>query len=153
MKQNEQQVKNGRSLRAVQQFFPEVTTVVDATEPLDIEVSKTDVKNVNRRKHDKCVLAEVCRRGKDVDGVVVALKTVYIVKDRIATRYKQGESATREIISFDRSGVFEPGNYHLRPPAATERLGYDGSNGKTRTKKFKRTGFRHMTAGVRRLAV
>jgi hypothetical protein len=142
----------GRSLRIVQNFYPEVKTVVDANRPLIIEVSPKDVQNVNRKKHDRCVLAQACKHKTSVDGVVVALKTVYVVHGTVATRYKQGESIAREIVSFDRSGIFAPGTYRLRPPSAAERFGVQSIRRKERgAPSFKRIGFRHMTQDVRRL--
>jgi hypothetical protein len=144
----------GRSaaLAIVQKFYPQVTKIVDAKKPLSVEVQRRDVSNVNRRKHNKCVFAEVCKREDIADGVVIALKTAYIVHGETATRYKQNESVTREIVAFDRSGSFEPGKYTFRPPATTEKLGaYRDTPGRKRKNKFKRAGFRHVTAEVRRL--
>jgi hypothetical protein len=141
----------GMALRVVQRYYPEVTTVVDATKPLDIEVQPKDVRNVHRKKHDRCVLAEVCKNRPGVDGVVVAISTVYIVHGKEATRYVQGESSRREIVSFDRSGVFEPGIYRLRPPSASNRLGYQHHHARKKGAGIKRRGFRHLTQNVRRL--
>jgi hypothetical protein len=146
----------GRSaLAIVQKFYPNVTKVVDATKDLKVEVQSRDISNVNRRKHNKCVFAEVCKREDIADGVVVALKTVYVVHGDTAKRYRQNESTAREIIAYDRGGSFAAGKYVFKAPAAYDKLENIPSKSKSRrdrkNPKFKKAGFRHITAEVRRL--
>ncbi len=110
-----------RALQLVQKFYPNVTDVVDASKPLEVEIIQADIQSSNRKNHRGCVVAKACKRNGN-DGVVIAIKTAYLIKGNKATRYKIPESLTREIVAFDRLGAFELGDYHLDRPAPSFRL-------------------------------
>lgn len=103
------------ALSVVQQFYPHVRTVKDAKDPLSFTVTDTDAKAV-RKDHQKCAVAEACRREYDIDGVIISRSTAYLVKGRTATRYHIPQRVAIEIVSFDRGGGFAPGDYELRTP-------------------------------------
>lgn len=136
---------SSRSLLIVRKFFPKVTRVVDATEPITVEVTKGDERASKKRDLNHCAMAVACKRSMVLDGVVMAMCTAYLIKGRKATRYKVPESVQREIVSFDRGAGFSPGEYRLRTPdhpMGREVGGNSTSNGKAREP-------RHWTEGVR----
>ena len=137
----------------VNQFFPNVKKVNDADKDLHIQVTDRDTKTSRVKDHNGCALAVACKRSESLDGVIVAVGTAYLIKGDIATRYRLPASVSREIVSFDRKGGFYAGEYNLKAPAKSHRLGAikdhsNNNNGGPRLKKMK-DQFRHRTEGVR----
>jgi len=139
------------SLVMVQSYFPKVTNVVDANKPALIEVTKGDNTTANIKSHKTCALAVACKRMFRSDGVIIGLTTAYIIKGKIAYRYKLGGTTSREITSFDRKAGFDIGFYQLTPAPPSNRLGvYQGNpNRPSGAKKPKVKRFMHFTQGVR----
>lgn len=139
------------ALKIVQRFHPDVEQVVDATRNTVIEVTKRDINTQARRNHTECALAIACKRTKDVDGVIIGLKFSYLVKGKKAVRYANPESASREIVSFDRTGDFAPGVYHLAKVPETSKLGAHSSPAKRPAHSGSRVerAKAHRTEGVR----
>jgi len=140
-----------RTLAVVKAFFPQVTTIKDATRPALVEVTNEDNTHADVKSHRTCALALACKRYFDADGVIIGLTTSYIVFGKTAHRYKNAGTVSREITSFDRKAGFDVGFYHLSPPCTSSRLGADRHKA---TKSGKNTGtslsrFRHFTTGVR----
>jgi hypothetical protein len=138
------------ALGIVQKFFPGVTTVQDASKDVVIEVTKKDEASAHRRSHKTCAMAVACKRKFESDGVIVSLKTAYVIDGSTATRYHLPENVSREVVSFDREAGFAPGEYQMKKPRGSKRLGkhYGGANG-----KHKHTGVKrfhpHITTGIR----
>src|SRR5881394_110186 len=122
MKTKNQQVDR-IALRKVRKFFPQVESVRDATKPIDIEVSAHDSNHAKIKDHNHCALAVACEKKMHADGVIISVKTAYVVKGKRAIRYKLLETTAREVVSFDRKGGFEPGTYSMKPPPSGSRLG------------------------------
>ena len=137
------------ALRNVRKFFPSVTSVVDAKETASIEVTDADVSSADIKKHDTCALAVACKRKLHLDGVIVSIKMAYLIKGKQAIRYGLPESASREIVSFDRKGGFEPGEYRLDVPSPSQRLDYDWHGGRHTGKVTKSSFHRHITQNIR----
>lgn len=116
-----------RSLYIVQKFFPKVDVVCDAHAPITIKVTTADDKSSRRREHDQCALAVACKRTRHVDGVIVSRTMAYLIKGRKATRYFVPMAAQKELVSFDRGGMFAPGVYKLETPQHL--LGANGTSG------------------------
>ncbi len=137
------------ALTIVQQFYPDVRHVKDAIRPLRIEVTKEDAESRAVRKHKDCALAVACKKMEMVDGAIISVAAAYLVKGDTAIRYKVPQSVAREIVSFDRSGGFEQGEYWLDKPA--HKLGAPGASGsnKRRAKPVKKSRFRNVTKGIR----
>jgi len=138
------------ALSIVRKFYPNVKSIKDATKPLVIEVTPADVKTSRVKSHRGCALAVACKRKMHLDGAVISRSIGYLVKDRAATRYLLPESATREVVAFDRGGTFEPGDYKLMVPHENVRLGQiarkpQGRNDGSRPRKAPR----HLTANIR----
>ena len=122
MKTKNQQVDRV-ALRKVRKFFPQVESVRDATKPINIEVSAHDSNHAKLKDHNHCALAVACEKKMHADGVIISVKTAYVVKGKRAIRYKLLETTAREVVSFDRKGGFEPGTYSMKPPPPVSRLG------------------------------
>jgi len=135
------------SLQIVKRLFPDVERVKNASKDITIEVMKSDVQKGQTKNHKECVMANACKRALKLDGAVVSVGTVYLIKDDVATRYRVPQSLSREIVSFDRGGSFAPGQYDLRQPEPTAPRGSG-----TRHKGNPRMGNKaphHVTAGIR----
>lgn len=138
------------ALMLVNKYHPEVTHVKDARRGIDIEVTKADRKAGRSKNPNACALANACKRS--FDGAIIAMKVVYLIKGKKATRYATPERVSREIVSFDRGHDFAPGVYYLRPPAPTQLLGHrhHGETGPHNTKLGPPRHI-HKTTGVRAL--
>lgn len=110
-----------RALAIVRKYAPSVRHVEDATEDLDIEVTKRDLGK--RKDHNGCVLAEACKRQEKATTAIISRSAAYIVKGDTATRYLVTPTISREIVSFDRGAGFETGDYTLKRPCDSRRLG------------------------------
>lgn len=111
------------ALDMVRKFYPEVKTVKDATKDLQIEVTKRDCSSAKVKNHKECAMAVAAKRQEEADGVLVSVSTAYIVKDKVAVRYHLPEAVRREVVSFDRKGGFEEGEYQLKAVSTTAKLG------------------------------
>lgn len=140
------------ALQIVQQVFPNVTKVVDATKDTQVEVTKRDTNSATVRNHKACAMAVACKRKMDLDGVIMSVSTAYLIKDNKATRYKVPPSVAREIVAFDRNASFEPGEYKLTAISETAKIGIPRgpapkSGGSRNGNLAKR--FRHKTGEIR----
>ena len=136
------------ALEIVQKFFPEVEKVEDANRKCLIEVTSHDNSSAKVKNHKACAMAVACKRKFHLDGVIVSVKTAYLVKGKHARRFALPERVSREVVSFDRKGGFASGEYELNPPAKSNRLGKEI----TRRGPHKVAGkehFRHLTEGIR----
>lgn len=110
------------ALQVVRKFFPQVKTVVDAERNARIEVTGADDKAAKRKSHKTCAMAVACKRKFHLDGVIMSIKTAYLVKGTQARRFTLPPSVAREVVSFDRGGGFEPGDYELSKVSPSVRL-------------------------------
>lgn len=141
-------------LRRLQKSFPTVRKVVDATDSIRVSVLPED--SVKGRKGDpqSCALARACVREEKADGAVIGLSTSYVIKGKVAKRYKTSVTVSREITSFDRHHDFATGkDYILSKIAPSVRLGRIRSQkNKGETGTGPKHGFvAHHTARVRLL--
>lgn len=136
------------ALRIVQEYFPNVKTVTDATRFITVEVTKRDSNSAQVRNHKACAMAVACKRKMQAEGVIVAVSTAYVINGTKAERYKLPESVSREVVSFDRNGGFAEGEYSLRPPSRCEQLGVKAGGGGSKTGNGKKTHYHH-TSGIR----
>lgn len=141
----------GNSLRMVRRYFPTVTTVEDAKKQAIVEVTVADNDRADVKSHHTCALAVACKRFFHADGVIIGLTTSWIVRGKVATRFINAGTVSREITSFDRKAGFDAGFYLLSPVSSTAKLGTIRSSnpkrsGASGTGKRK---FRHYTRNVR----
>jgi hypothetical protein len=138
------------ALEVVRKFFPDTESVEDSTKPLIIEVTKKDTQSTAVKNHKECAMAVACKRQLKADGVVVCLSTSYIIKGKQAIRYKNTETVSREVTSFDRKAGFEPGIYELSKIPESSKLGRNnGRHGKGKEKHYPPKFSGHRTGNVR----
>ena len=150
-KRKQKRVKPGtKSLAVVRNYFPNVEEVVDADEPLIVDVTRADNNNADVKKHRTCALAVACKRSTKADGVIVGLTTSYVIFGKTAYRYHNHQTTTREITSFDRKAGFEVGTYVMVPKPPAGRLGVNrGIETHPHNQNADRRKFRHFTGNVR----
>jgi len=127
--------------------------LIDAEDDLEIEVLKSDVSKSRKNDPANCAAAVASKRILKTDVEVHLSRTYVKSPDEYAwIRFVTPPSIGREITSFDRSSIFEPGNYTLKAPSASARLGHrpqrkgiDTGTGRKRVKY-------HLTANVRESA-
>ncbi len=140
------------ALEIVRRFHPNVESVKDSTKPLIIEVTKKDCESKAVKNQKECAMAQACKRQLKADGVIICLSTSYIIKGTHATRYKNTEAISREVVSFDRKAGFEPGIYELAKVPPTSKLGRNnGRHGKGEGKSYPPKFHHHRTENVRLL--
>ena len=139
------------SLATVRKFFPDVTSVTDADDNTILEVTRTDSSSGTTKSHNHCAFAKACQRKFQARGVIVSVKTCYIIKKDAAIRFILPESVSREIVSFDRKGGFAEGDYQLNAPTSSHRLGarQERAEGVHVRKDASKRKFRHFTSGIR----
>lgn len=137
--------------RSIRRLFPQVKTIIDAKQPVNIEVKKSDCKEAEPLNPRECALAKASKRQFHADGAVIGISSSYIIKGTKAIRFKTTMPIQREIVSFDRHSDFEPGSYRLIPQSPSLRL---NTKHKSKTSgKHKATRKIHKTGrGIRLLA-
>ena len=140
-----------KSLTIVRFFFPEVQKVTDSEKSALVEVTPSDASHGDVKNHKTCALAIACKRFFHADGVIIGLTTSYIIKGKIATRFLNPDSISREITSFDRKAGFDIGFYNLCAVSPGRRLGVhrSGKSGEHGSNNKRTKGYRHYTSGVR----
>jgi hypothetical protein len=136
------------ALKLVQKFYPNVTSVKDATKDLYVEVTGKDAASKAVRNHKECALAAACKRSKVADATIISVKTSYLIRGDVAIRYSTPQALAREIISFDRDAAFDPGEYVLKRPSPTSRL-RSGRKYGPGIGKGPKPRFMHSTQGIR----
>lgn len=140
------------ALQIVRKFFPEVKTVVDASRNARIEVTSKDEATSRKKSHKGCAMAVACKRKFHLDGVIISVNRAYLVKGDKARRFQLPPSVSREVVSFDRGGGFEPGDYELSKVGEGTKLGVNRnikSNGRKHSHVGATTKMSHRTGGVR----
>lgn len=117
--------------RCVRAAFPEVTRVVDATVPVEVNVTGRDCGKGKKGDPSSCALARACKRELLAEGAIIGINTSYLISGKRAVRFQTGAGIAREIVSFDRSGDFAPGEYRLMPHKPSSRLGVDNRRSHT----------------------
>ena len=109
--------------RSIRRLFPKVTEVVDATDRIEVLVTKRDCGREARRKNSsECAMARAVRRQYGADGAVIGIGSAYLIFGTKAVRYTTPPSVGREIASFDRHADFAPGAYVLSRISPSQRL-------------------------------
>lgn len=86
---------------------------MDSSRNAKIEVTKGDEATSRKKSHKGCAMAVACKRKFHLDGVIISRNRAYLVKGTQARRFTLPPSVSREVVSFDRGGGFEPGEYQL----------------------------------------
>lgn len=136
------------ALNIVKEYFPKVTSVEDAKTSITVEVTKQDSNSAQVRNHKACAMAVACKRKLHADGVIVSIKTMYVIIGTKALRYCLPERVSREVVSFDRQGGFAQGEYFAHPPSKGHKLG-GMKGGNSKTGKGKKMTRKYLTTGIR----
>ena len=86
----------------IRKIFPKVTDIREARKGVIVAVSKHDAAAATAKDPQRCALARACRRNGVADGALIGLAFSWLIKGKIATRYKTSPGVAREITSFDR---------------------------------------------------
>lgn len=134
--------------RSLKRKFPELESISDSDEKIEVSVTDKDCEVATKKDSNNCALAKATKRQFQADAVVIGMSSSYVIKDNKAIRFQTPEAVCREIISFDRHGDFEPGEYKLVPKSGSNRLGnYKYEKHDRRPKKQPR--IYHKTARIR----
>jgi hypothetical protein len=142
----------GKALSMVRQYFPQVKRISDATKKEIVEVTQADNQHADVKSHRTCALAIACKRFFSADGVIIGLTTAFIIKGKVAFRFRLADTVSREITSFDRKAGFDAGLYLLVAPCPSDKLGKERSKDpvrKAKDGKGRKAQFRHYTRNVR----
>ena len=127
--------------------FPDLKTVRDARAGTMIEVTARDEAKAKKKRHKECAMALACQRKMSLDGVLISRSRAYLVKDGVATRYDLSMAAQKEVVSFDRGGGFDQGEYDLLKPA--HKLGGGGGGKGIHSSTAKMGKPKHITGKIR----
>jgi hypothetical protein len=119
--------------------------VFDATNDLLIEVVKNDVAKADQKDPADCAMARAVRRCTKAHEVRAHLGRVYVRQREKGPwkRYETGPALRSEIISFDRGGGFQEGQYMLKSIRPAHKLSARkkwkaGANRNSKLRKTKR---------------
>jgi len=144
------------ALSVVRKFAPGVKKVSDADGDLVINVTDRDSRTSTKKAHGGCALAMAAKRQQGAAQVIISSSIAYVIKGTHATRYKVPEAAGREVVSFDRGAAFEAGDYVLKAPPKSMRLGSraeranNGHGGDSYHNGNAAKRFIHKTANIRK---
>lgn len=93
--------------------------VVDGKDRAFVTVTATDVIKAKEKNSKHCALARAAMRLPKVNAAYFFLKTAYLEYDDKIMRYELPTSVQKEIVSFDRAQIFDPGVYQLSPPPSS----------------------------------
>lgn len=127
--------------------------VKDATQKVKIKITKTDCTKGATKDPGACAAARAClRQVPDCHKARVHIGRTYLQVGEKWLRFQTPLALRSEIISFDRGGAFEPGDYELRPLSVAERKGR-GKRHSSGAPKHGRPGHHrikpHIVTGVR----
>lgn len=130
--------------------------IINATEPLELEIVSSDIDKADRKEPLDCVVARACRRELKAKEVRVHLSRIYIrFGGGSWQRFMTPAAMRADIIAFDRGGTFPPGKYVLNPPPANrptgKRMGGEPKHNHARKNpnRKKRVRAYHVTEDVR----
>lgn len=128
--------------------------IIDAKRPITLHITPKDCANANPKEPSTCAAAKCIKRELGAIESRVHLGRVYIRQNKGNWQRYQTPSALRnEIISFDRGGTFEPGEYTLLPIRPSHLMGKrQGSKPKfthARKNPKRKVRMKHITANVR----
>ncbi len=98
-----------------EKLFPQVKHVVDAEEPVTVQVKGGDIRGAAIKDPANCAVARACKREYDLDGAIITISTAYLIKGDTAYRYSVPKVMATETVVFDRGGTVQSGTYQLVP--------------------------------------
>lgn len=122
--------------------------LIDATSDLEIEIKKGDISTARKKDPANCAAANAAKRILKTE-VEVHISRIYVKKNKKWVRYKTPERISREITSFDRGSIFEPGDYTFKAPNPSCRLGVRQSSSDSKSLSTARKIPRRATMNIR----
>lgn len=110
-------------LSNVRKYFPKVEEVQDAVEDVLFQVKAIHTQIGVKKAKRKCPIAWALRETLGASGVVVGKTTIFVVHDKVATRYRNHCDLMEQLISFDYGFPFVPGEYKIWAPQPSVRIG------------------------------
>lgn len=109
--------------------------IFNATEPLTVRVTNTDISNAKKRHPMVCALARGLTRGPEIISVRVGRKIALVEYEDRVVRYAIPDDEADRVKAFDITGTFAAGEYRLDVPKVRvrtkERRRRSGPSGKT----------------------
>jgi hypothetical protein len=134
--------------------------VVDGRKSLKVSVQPNDIKGAKTKNPEECAVSKaLLRENPDIKAVRVHLSRTYIERDKKWERYETPVSVRTEIVSFDRNGGFQAGEYKIRAmspshtvEAEREKYRHNRKYRDPRTTAHKSRNLRHEPLDVRKRA-
>jgi len=108
--------------------------VIDSLRDLDVDVQVSDIKQARKNDPANCAIARAIKRKTGKEAKVYLTRT-YVKEEDHWDRYITPPRASREIVSFDRSQTFDPGQYKINYPSKGQSLEYQRSRDRKTTWK------------------
>lgn len=115
--------KKMKKKRKIQKRMYKGLPLIDATKDLEICVTKRDVSISRKNDPASCAAANAIKRETKAVEAEVHISRTYIKQGNKWIRFITPQSISREITSFDRLAIFEPGTYNLKAPSVAMLLG------------------------------
>lgn len=96
--------------------------IVDATEPMVLEVKAIDVIRASEKNSKCCAFARAAEREASVEAAFFFRTKAYLEFEDKIVRYALPMSVQKEIVAFDRHKEMDPGTYQLSPPSPKNTL-------------------------------
>jgi hypothetical protein len=90
--------------------------IVNAREPLVLQVKDIDVNMAQERNSKCCAFVRACERQLAIEAAFFFRTTAYLEYEDKLVKYQLPQSVQKEIVSFDRSKIMQPGVYQLSKP-------------------------------------
>lgn len=128
--------------------------IQDGSNDICLKIEAGDIRRANAMDPMSCAAARALKRQYKVAEVCVMRSRTYVnygsKSDPLWCRYITPESLSREIVAIDRGGHFEPGDYTIKAPCESQKLGLvRAGKGSKRRKQRQVRAFRHVTAKIR----
>lgn len=94
--------------------------IIDARQPLELELSRTDITQAIRKNSKDCAFATACKRQFKARAAYFFRTTAWLEYPDKMVRYILPQSMQKEIVSFDRSKIMAPGVYQLSKPTVSD---------------------------------
>lgn len=112
--------------------------VVDATDPVTFNVMRRDVQRAKPRDHHNCAAAIACKRQFKATDVIIGRWVSFIRSNDHYVRYVTPPALNRQMYVIDQKGEFHPGEYMLKAPMPSRKLGVKKAKGpKVETRALK----------------
>lgn len=149
------QLGSRSALDICRKYVPGVVSVKDAKRDISISVTVRDCQGGDSLKPDNCAMAKACKR-EGFQHAIISKSVAYLIKDNMAVRFRVPNALRTEIVSFDRNHDFRPGEFTLKSPVTTEKLGFSRPPRTKSAPKRKRQSGEvprrvHKTEGIREI--